>query len=78
MGHRWIVDTKEKADFFIAFIKDQFKSGEVLAYGIKPYGRTERQNNAMHLWFRQMADQLNDGRILSKTPLQRRDRSAIH
>lgn len=60
MGHRWIVDSKEKADFFIAFIKDQFKSGEVIAYGIKPFGRTERQNNAMHLWFRQMAEQLND------------------
>ena len=68
MGHRWIVDTKEKADFFIAFIKDQFKSGEVIAYGIKPYGRTERQNNAMHLWFRQMADQLNDAGYSAKHP----------
>jgi|SRR6056300_554085 hypothetical protein len=60
MGHRWIVDSNDKADFFIKFIKDQFQSGEVLIYNIKPYGRTERQNDAMHLWFRQMAEKLNN------------------
>jgi hypothetical protein len=68
MGHRWIVDSNDKADFFIKFIKDQFQSGEVLIYSIKPYGRTERQNNAMHLWFRQMADQLNDAGYSAKHP----------
>jgi len=68
MGHRWIVDSNDKADFFIKFIKDQFQSGEVLVYSIKPYGRTEKQNNAMHLWFRQMAEQLNDAGYANKHP----------
>jgi len=68
MGHRWIVDGRDKADFFIKFINDQFQSGEILCYGIKKYGRTERQNNAMHLWFRQMADQLNDAGYSAKHP----------
>ena len=68
MGHRWIVDGRDKADFFIKFINDQFQSGEILCYGIRKYGRTERQNNAMHLWFRQMADQLNDAGYSAKHP----------
>ena len=60
MSHRWIVDTKEKADFFIAFIKDQLQSGSIITYSIKQESRTDRQNGAMHLWFRQIAEQLND------------------
>lgn len=59
MSHRWIVDSKEKAEFFIAFIKDQFQTGTVLTYKIREENRTERQNGAMHLWFRQIADKLN-------------------
>ena len=54
-GHRWIVDRKEKLEFFVKFVKDQFEQGSHHLYSIKPAGRTERQNNAMHLWFRQMA-----------------------
>lgn len=60
MSHRWIVDSKEKAEFFIAFIKDQFQSGTILTYSIKQENRTERQNSAMHLWFRQISEELND------------------
>ena len=56
-GHRWIVDHKDKLQFFIDFVKDRFEQGNHLVYSIKPAGRTERQNNAMHLWFRQMAEQ---------------------
>jgi hypothetical protein len=59
-GHRWIVDHKDKLQFFIDFVKDQFEQGNHLVYSIKPAGRTERQNNAMHLWFREMAEKLND------------------
>lgn len=59
-GHRWIVDSKDKLDFFIGFVKDRFNEGGYYLYSIKPAGRTERQNNAMHLWFRKMAEQLND------------------
>jgi len=60
MSHRWIVDSKEKTEFFIAFIKDQFQSGTILTYSIKQENRTERQNSAMHLWFRQISEELND------------------
>ena len=59
-GHRWIVDSQEKLEFFIEFAKGQLNQGSYHLYSIKPAGRTERQNNAMHLWFRQMAEQLND------------------
>ena len=59
-GHRWIVDSQEKLEFFIDFVKGQFSQGSYHLYSIKPAGRTERQNNAMHLWFRQMAEKLND------------------
>ena len=67
-GHRWIVDRKEKLEFFIDFAKDQFDQGNHLVYSIKPAGRTERQNNAMHLWFRQMAEQLNDAGFSATHP----------
>ena len=67
-GHRWIVDRKEKLEFFVRFVKDQFEQGSHHLYSIKPAGRTEQQNNAMHLWFRQMAEQLNDAGYSNKHP----------
>jgi len=67
-GHRWIVDTKDGLEFFIKFLKDQYSQGNHLLYSIKPFGRTERQNNAIHLWFRQMAEQLNDAGYSNKHP----------
>ena len=67
-GHRWIVDTKDSLEFFIKFLKDQYSQGNHLCYSIKPFGRSERQNNAIHLWFRQMAEQLNDAGYSNKHP----------
>ena len=67
-GHRWIVDRKEKLEFFVKFVKDQFEQGSYHLYYIKPAGRTEKQNNAMHLWFRQMAEQLNDAGFSATHP----------
>jgi len=67
-GHRWIVDSQEKLEFFIDFVKGQFSQGSYHLYSIKPAGRTERQNNAMHLWFRQMSEQLNDAGYSNKHP----------
>ena len=67
-GHRWIVDSQEKLEFFIDFVKGQFSQGSYHLYSIKPAGRTERQNNAMHLWFRQMAEKLNDAGYSNKHP----------
>jgi hypothetical protein len=60
-GHQWLVDHKDKLDFFIAFITAELQSGSHHLYSIKPAGRSEKQNNAMHLWFRQIAEELNDG-----------------
>ena len=59
-SHRWLVDTKDKMDFFIAFITTQFDDGKKILYAIKDTTRSDRQNNAMHLWFRQIASELND------------------
>jgi hypothetical protein len=59
-SHRWIVDKKDKLDFFISFVKDQYESGKYILYTIKDTTRSDRQNNAMHLWFRQIAEKLND------------------
>ena len=68
MSHRWMVDSKEKAEFFIAFIKDQLQTGTVLTYKIREENRTERQNGAMHMWFRQIADKLNDAGDWARHP----------
>ncbi len=59
-SHRWLVDTKDKMNFFIAFITTQFDDGKKILYTIKDTTRSDRQNNAMHLWFRQIAQELND------------------
>jgi len=58
-SHRWLVDTKDKMNFFIAFIATQFDDGNKILYTIKDTTRSDRQNNAMHLWFRQIAQELN-------------------
>ena len=59
-SHRWLVDTKDKMNFFIAFVTTQFDDGKKILYAIKETTRSDRQNNAMHLWFRQIANELND------------------
>ena len=59
-AHRWLVDTKDKRDFFISFVNRQFENGSKILYAIKDTTRSDRQNNAMHLWFRQIAKELND------------------
>ena len=59
-SHRWLVDSKDKVNFFISFILDQWEDGKTILYYIKDTNRSDRQNNAMHLWFRQIAQELND------------------
>ena len=59
-SHRWMVDSKDKANFFISFILKQWEDGKTILYYIKDTSRSDRQNNAMHLWFRQIAEELND------------------
>ena len=59
-GHQWLVDHKEKLEFFVEFATLALEQGEHHIYSIKATGRTEKQNNAMHVWFRQLAEQLNE------------------
>jgi hypothetical protein len=59
-SHKWLVDNKDKANFFIDFVLTQYEQGKNILYYIKDATRSDRQNNAMHLWFRQIAIQLND------------------
>ncbi len=67
-SHRWIVDSKDKANFFITFILDQWEQGKTVMYHIKDATRSDKQNNAMHLWFRQIAEELNDAGFSIKHP----------
>ena len=59
-GEGWIVDTTDKLNSFVDFVCDSFKAGKHNLYSIKNASRSMRQNNAMHLWFRQLAQELND------------------
>lgn len=67
-SHRWIVDSKDKANFFIDFILKQWEEGKTILYYIKDTTRSDRQNNAMHLWFRQIAQELNDAGYFVRHP----------
>ena len=59
-GQSWVVKDKTQADFFCTFIHTQVKESKEYIYSIKAGGRTNRQNRAAHLCFRNLADALND------------------
>ena len=59
-GQSWVVRDKTQAEFFCTFIHTQVKEGKEYIYSIKAGGRTNRQNRAAHLCFRNLADALND------------------
>jgi len=59
-GQGWIVDTTHKLEQFIDFINRSFSDGKHNLYLIKDANRSAKQNNAMHVWFRQLAEQLNE------------------
>jgi hypothetical protein len=56
---RWLVKNKEQADFFIRFIKQEVEEGRERYYSVVRANRTNKQSNALHLLFRQMAEELN-------------------
>lgn len=60
MGQTWTVQDKDTAKFFIAYIEDQVEQGIDRVYTIQKMDRTYRQNNTLHLLFRNMAKDLND------------------
>jgi hypothetical protein len=60
MAESWVVNNKDKLAFFVAHVKEQYENGRHLTYSIKDETRTDRQNGALHMWFRQIAQELND------------------
>ena len=56
---RWLVKNKEQAEFFIQFIKREAEEGRERYYSVVRANRTNKQNNALHLLLRQIADELN-------------------
>jgi hypothetical protein len=54
------VKDSNTAKFFIAYIEDQVEKRIDRVYTIQKMDRTYRQNNALHLLFRNMASALND------------------
>jgi hypothetical protein len=60
MSQTWKVTDKNTASFFVTYINDQVEQGIDRVYTIQKMDRTYRQNNALHLLFRNMAKALND------------------
>jgi hypothetical protein len=60
MSQTWTVKDSNTAKFFIAYIEDQVEQRIDRVYTIQKMDRTYRQNNALHLLFRNMASALND------------------
>lgn len=59
-GESWLVDSRDAANRFCQFVMDQLEEGTERRYSIKRETRSSSQNNALHLLFRQIAEELND------------------
>ena len=60
MSETWTVKDINTCKFFVAYVEDQAEQGIDRVYKIQKADRTWRQNNTLHLLFRQMAKALND------------------
>ena len=60
MSETWTVKDQNTCKFFVAYVEDQAEQGIDRVYKIQRADRTWRQNNTLHLLFRQMAKALND------------------
>ena len=59
-GESWVVDTRDKAKMFCQFVKEQAEEGTTRIYQIRYGNRSNKQSNALHLMFREVANALND------------------
>ena len=59
-GESWLVDNRDKAKSFCQYVMNQAEDGIDRLYSIKRGSRSSSQNNALHLLFRQIAEELND------------------
>ena len=60
MSETWTVKDKNTCKFFVTYVEDQVEQGIDRVYKIQRADRTWRQNNTLHLLFRNMARDLND------------------
>jgi hypothetical protein len=58
-GESWLVDNRDKAKSFCQYVMNQAEEGIDRLYSIKRGSRSAKQNNALHLLFRQIAEELN-------------------
>ena len=58
-GESWLVDNRDKAKSFCQYVMNQAEEGIDRLYSIKRGSRSVKQNNALHLLFRQIAEELN-------------------
>jgi len=59
-GESWVVDTRDKAKMFCQFVTEQAEEGTTRIYQIRYGNRSNKQSNALHLMFREVANALND------------------
>ena len=59
-GESWVVDTRDKAKMFCQFVREQAEEGTTRIYQIRYGNRSNKQSNALHLMFREVANALND------------------
>ena len=60
MSEMWIVKNEEQANLFCAFVKTQLKADREMIYELRKGTRTAKQNRAMHLCMRRLAEELNN------------------
>jgi hypothetical protein len=58
-GESWLVDSRDTAKMFCQFVMTQVEEGTERIYSIKRGTRSAKQNNALHLLFRRIAEELN-------------------
>lgn len=66
---RWLVQNKKQAEFFNQFVLEEAEAGRERLYTLVRANRSNKQNNALHLLFRRMANDLNDAGIDYPHPL---------
>ncbi|MGA0409604.1 MAG: hypothetical protein ACO3PR_16080, partial [Limisphaerales bacterium] len=59
-GESWVVDSRDKAKMFCQFVTEQAEEGTARIYQIRYGNRSNKQSNALHLMFREVANALND------------------
>jgi hypothetical protein len=70
MSETWRVTDKNTAEFFIKYIESQVEQGVDRVYTIQKMDRTYRQNRAIHLLFRRIAEALNEAGFEIKHPFK--------